>query len=280
MFRLFSKNRFLALLAFLSLNTVNSSTMAEECCSPECNNRIYVGAFGGVTYSNSTRMRQTGTAFFLEAQGGPLAVDARGRSRKNSSGYGGAQIGYEWTNCPYPIGCSNWNLTPGAELEAYFYQHKKKGHLINPTNRLEEHDFNDSFPMYMGIYLVNGVVTLNNCCLGNFSPYVGGGIGVANIRIRSAKSLQVAPPEVGVNHFDSMRHDSAWAFAAQAKAGVKYNICERFHLFAEYRFLFVDSSNYTFGSTIAAGHAPTSPWTVEVKNIYYNAFALGIQFDL
>lgn len=280
MFKLFSKNHLSAVLALLSLNVMNSSLMAEECCYPSECNRIYVGGFGGATYSNSTRLTQTGTAFFSDAAGGPLAVNARAHSRKNSTGFGGAQIGYEWTQCSLHMGCSNWSLTPAAEVEAYFYRHNKKGSLINPTTRLPEHDFVDSFPMNVGVYLFNGVFTLNSCYLGKFSPYIGGGIGAANIFIRKAKSTQIAPPEPGINHFNSKRSDSDWAFAVQAKAGLRYNICERIHIFGEYRFLYVDSSRYIFGSTMYPTHVPTSTWIVDVKNICYNAFAFGVQFDL
>lgn len=191
MFKLFSINHISALVALLSLITMNFSLMAEECC--ECcdssKSRIYIGGFGGGIYANSTRLTQTGTIFFAENEGGPLAVDARGHShRRNSSGFGGAQIGYELSQCQN-IGCSNWSLSPAAELEAYFFRHTKKGSLINPTDRLLEHDFVDSFPMDVEVYLVNGVISLSSCCFGNFSPYIGGGVGATNICIRKAKSL-------------------------------------------------------------------------------------------
>lgn len=282
MLKFFSKSYLSALLALSLLNTTGSSLMAEECYYPSTCNRLYVGAFGGGLYSDSTNMSQTGTAFFTEAEGGPLAVDARGRSGRNSSGFGGAHIGYEWTQSPYYIGCSDWSLTPAAELEAYWYSHTKKGDLINPTARLPEHDFANSFPMNVGVYFLNGVFTLNNCCLGKFSPYVGGGIGVARLAIHKAESTQIAPPELGINHFNSNRGDSSWSFTAQAKAGVRYNICDRLNFFGEYRFLYVDSSRYVFGSTISTTppHAPTSTWIIDIKNICYNAFTFGLQYDL
>jgi hypothetical protein len=84
---------------------MNSSLMAWECCDSCENNRIYVGAFGGGIYSDSTKLSQMGTVFFEEAEGGPLAVNARGHSKRTSSGFGGAQIGYEWSQCPIHIGC-------------------------------------------------------------------------------------------------------------------------------------------------------------------------------
>lgn len=273
----FKQSRIARMLA-LSVSALSFCTLpAEECCP---SNRLYIGGFGGGAYSNSVSWSQTGTAFFSEAVGGPLAVDARGRTHKTSSGFGGVQIGYEWTQCPLNIQCSDWSVTPAAELEAFFYRDHKKGSLINPTTRLPEHDFDNSFPMNVGIYLINGVVTLNNCCLGDFSPYLGGGIGPANISIKKAKSLQVSPEELGINHFNSDRNDSTWTFAAQVKAGVRYNLCERFHIFAEYRFLYLNSSRYIFGSTDYPTHVPTSNWDVKAGDIWYNAFALGVQFDV
>lgn len=275
------RNHYLsALLALLALNTADSSLSAWDCCEQPSCNRFYIGGFGGGLYSSSPKMIQTGTAFFTEDEGGPLAVNAPGHARKNSSGFGGAQIGYEWLQCPINIGCTDWSITPGAEVEAYFYKQTKHATLINESDRLPEHDFVNSLPTNVGVYLANGIFTLRNCCLGNFSPYVGGGIGVANLFVRKATSAQISPPEAGVNHFNSDRSDRDWAFAAQAKAGLRYNICERFHIFAEYRFLYLDSTRYTFGSTAYPGHAPTSPWTIDMKSIYYNAFAIGIQFDI
>ncbi len=48
----------------------------------------------------------------------------------------------------------------------------------------------------------------------------------------------------------------------------------------EYRYLYVDASNYILGATNYTTHVSTSPWNVKVKNVHYNAFAIGVQFDL
>lgn len=281
MLKLFSKKYLTALIVFLSVNTLGSSVTAQECCfTPQCG-RVYLGLFGGETWSNSTRLRQTGVAFFSEVTSiGPLSVDARGHSKGRSSGFGGVQLGYEWAPCPLRCGCSNWSLTPAAEVEAFYFSHRKRGHLMSPSVVLPEHDFVASFPMHTGVYLVNGVIALNSCCLGNFSPYIGGGIGAAHISVRGAKSFQIAPVELGVNHFDGKTSDSTWSFAAQAKIGLRYNVCNWFRIFAEYRFMYLDSSRYNFGPTVAPGHVPTTTWDVDVNKLYYNAFAVGIQFDL
>lgn len=286
MVNLFNKKCLSTLLTFLSLSVVNSSLVAwdgNDCCNPCCEepkcSRFYIGGFGGELFSDSTKMYQMGTAFFEEAVGGPLAIYATGSTKKTSSGFGGVQVGYETTiqNC-----CSDWAFAPAVELEAFFYSHKKSGHLINDTDptRLPEHDFADSFKVNSSVVLVNAVLALNNSCWCGFSPYIGGGLGAARLSLKGADSLQVSPVEDGVNHFNSKRDDSTWAFAAQVKAGLRYKIWDNFHIFGEYRYLFIDSSNFILGSTVYPNHAPTSPWNVNIKNLNYNAFAIGIQFDL
>ncbi len=60
MSRLFSK-------ILVTLLSVNSALVACDSCDCE---RLYIGAFGGGIYSNSTEMSQMGTAFFTEAAGG------------------------------------------------------------------------------------------------------------------------------------------------------------------------------------------------------------------
>ncbi len=261
------------LLALLSLLLMGSSLIASEC------NRVYVGLFGGGIYSNSTKMTQKGVALFAEDEGGPLAVEARGDTKGTGSGFGGVQIGYEWAKRPLEI-CSGWTIVPAAEIEAYWYSPTKKGDLFNTTDtdRLPEHDFLDTFPMNVGVYLANALLSLNNCW--RLSPYIGLGVGATRISIHHATSLQLAPPEPGINHFNSDRNDASWAFAAQVKAGLRYNICKSLHIFGEYRYLFVDFSNYIFGSTVYPTHAHTTAWNVKVKNIHYNAFAFGIRYDL
>lgn len=283
MLNLFHKTGVALLTMLISLSSVGPSLMAwEDWCDPDCSNRTYVGGFGGGLYSDSSHGYQMGTAFFSEAIGGPLAVYAKGRLKSTSAGFGGVQLGYEWSACPLTIGCSNWSLAPAAEIEGYWYSHKRKGHFINFTDpvRLPEHDFYNSFSINSGVYLVNAVFSFNHSCYDKFSPYVGGGLGAARLSLNNAKSIQTDPPEEGVNHFNSRRNDSSWAFAAQVKAGLRYKICESLHIFGEYRYLFIDSSNYIFGSTVYPNHAPTSPWNVKIRDMTYNAFAFGFQYDL
>ncbi len=281
----------LTLLSALLLNTMASSLIAAEdtaagkdkvdCTkkdSRKCN-RVYIGGFGGELFSNASKAFQMGTALFseIDGSGGPLAVEGRGHLKENDSGFGGVQIGYEWSKCINK--CRHWYFAPGAEIEGYWFSRHLKGHLMNATDtfRLPEHDFLDTFRMNSGVYLANFILSLNNSW--KLSPYIGLGVGATRIALHHAKSLQVAPPEAGINHFNSRTHDSCWTFAGQVKAGLRYNI-RWFHIFGEYRYLYTDFTNYIFGSTVYTTHAHTTPWNVKIQNMQYNGFAFGIQFDL
>jgi opacity protein-like surface antigen len=276
---MFNLGRLAFFFAIVSLSAVNSPLTAwDGCCyeQPSCN-RLYIGGFGGGIYSDSEEVSQYGTAFFSELKSiGPLSVIAKGHLNKTSTGFGGVQIGYEWFQ---PL-CSGWAIAPAVELEAFFFNHKKKGHLINQTViGLPEHDFADSFHMDSTVVLANVVLSIENDCLWGLIPYVGGGIGATRVSIHKADSFQVEPVERGINHFNSDRSDSNWTFAAQVKAGLRYTFCQNFHVFAEYRYLYVDESDYVLGATNYTTHVPTSPWNVKVKDVHYNAFAIGVQFD-
>lgn len=278
------KSGLTAALAFVSLGAASSSLMANQCfepctpCDPCADSRTYVGAFGGGIFSNGSKVSQYGTAFFSELSSiGPLPVIAEGRFKKSSTGFGGVQLGCEMTKPMF----SDWIVATAGEVEVFFFEHKRKGHLLNKTViGLPEHDFADSFHMNSTVILANGVISLKNDWFWGLQPYVGGGIGAARLSLHKAKSFQTEPVEAGVNHFNSRRNDSSWAFAAQAKAGVRYNFSDWISLFAEYRYVYVDTTNYIFGATNYKTHVPTSPWNVRSKDVHYNAFALGVQFSL
>ncbi len=275
------KSKFSTFIASLALASAASTSLSAWGDCDVCkDHRFYVGGFGGALYSESTHMSQLGTAFFTEAEGGPLAVIARGHAKSKDVGFGGAQLGYEWTEFARNNQCCGISILPAVELEAFFFNNNKKGHLINPTTRLPEHDFANSFSVKSSAILVNGVFSFHNSSLFGLTPYVGGGLGAVRSSISNAKSTQVAPLEAGINHFNSGRSDSNWTFAAQFKAGLSYQICNSIHIFGEYRYLYLDTNHYVLGSTNYPTHVPTSPWNVKVKHTNYNAFAVGIQFDL
>jgi opacity protein-like surface antigen len=233
---------------------------------------IYFGGFGGLVFPYDLTVTQLGTAFFTEASGGPLAVSAKGTSHGKTKGFGGLHVGYEWMNR-----INSWfRLAPALELEGnYFANTAKKADLINNTIRLDEHKFQVSLPMRVGALLANGVLEFNNDYI---SPYIGFGVGVGFVSIHGANSLQVEPLEAGINHFNSDASDFNTIFATQAKAGLRYRFLKHYRLSAEYRFFYLTSSDFTFGSVDYPDHVPSTPWTVRLNGMRYNTCTLGIDF--
>ncbi|MBP9841089.1 MAG: outer membrane beta-barrel protein [Simkaniaceae bacterium] len=233
---------------------------------------IYFGGFGGWIYPYHVTVTQVGTAFFTEGAGGPLDVAAKGTSHGNTKGFGGVHIGYEWMNKMSP----GFRLAPALELEGtYFANTAKKADVVNPTTRIDAHEFIDTLPMRVGTLLVNGVLEFNNDYI---SPYLGFGVGVGFISIHNANSLQIDPLEAGFNHFNSNTSAFNTLFATQAKAGLRYRFLKHYRLSAEYRFIYLPSSDFTFGSTNYPDHVPTSPWLVRLSGMRYNTFTLGFDF--
>lgn len=188
----------------------------------------YVGIFGGGGTANKTSIRQRGTAFFPAALGGPLFVNATGHGSIND-GIGGMIFGYECPQWMINTGLIG-NALPGIELEGYYLGGTLNGELINPTPRLPEHDFKDSFQMNNGVILVNAILSFNTFPMSRINPYIGAGVGTSIVSISNANSAQLSPPEPGINHFNSGRNASNWRFAAQGKAGLRFILDEHWRL--------------------------------------------------
>lgn len=249
---------------------------AGACCSP---GNIYVGIFGGGGSASNFHISQFGTAFYSEAEGGPLAVNAFGHSHSGSSNLWGAHVGYQWMEIR-ANSCSTWGLSPAVELEGYYLSKRTfKAHDVNNnTDRLPEHDFAVNYPTNTGVFLGNAVLNLNFPC-SRFHPYVGLGIGSALTKVSHATATQVSPPEVGVNHFNSRSTDKSPTFAGQAKLGLNVDVCNSVSLFVEYRYLYLASTSYEFGSTVYANHVATSNWKVKMDPRHYNIGTLGLQYS-
>ena len=104
-------------------------------------------------------------------------------------------------------------------------------------------------------------------------------MGAVRVAINGADSVQINPPEVGINHFNSGPDSSVWTFAAQAKAGVRVALGDHAYVFGEYRYLYVGSTDQIFGSTVDPAHAPTSQWTVRFGDTSYHLATAGIGFN-
>lgn len=261
----------LGLLGALSSSQVIAGDMGPVGCT-SCG-KPYASIFGGWGKSNKIDVSQYGTAFFFEDLGGPLAVNAFGKTNSRSVGFIGGQVGYQWARFG--------SLAPAIELEG-FYLGKKNftGHDIsNDADRLDEHDFLVKLPMSGGVFLVNAIANFDISEGSRFHPYVGAGLGGAALSISGASAEQVAPPEPGVNHFNANTSDKDTTFAAQFKLGLNTDVTDNFSVFIEYRGLYLGSSAYAFGSTVAPGHAVTSNWDVNLDSQWYNMGAIGLRLS-
>ncbi len=244
---------------------------------------LYVGVFGGGGGSSDSNVTQSGVALF--PNGGPpdglgaLKVLAPGTLSSSGTGLVGLQIGKEWSG--WNIGSSNsgWGLLPALEFEASYQRNTLKGDLVNPTPRLEAHEFEDTFPMNTGVFTTNVVFSLQTP-LPCVHPYIGAGLGTAYTAINGADSLQTAAPEPGVNHFNSGPDSARWSFAMTAKTGCRFDLTDRIWVFAEYRFQNIQATDYAFGPTVYPGHAATSDWNVHLGSIssHFAVGGLGFSF--
>lgn len=257
-------------MRFKLILAVMASLVAAPAAAEQTNKArgVYFGVFGGGGSSSDTDVIQRGTVFFTEAEGGPMAVNATGRTDSGSVGFIGGQVGYEMS---YPS-----VLLPAFEIEGFHLDTgTRRATLENPTDRLPEHTFDNTYPMNSAVFLANIVFSFPTSFYG-LTPYVGGGIGAAHVSIDGAESLQVDPPEGDLNHFNSGRDSSAWTFAAQVKAGIRLPLGSNAYVFGEYRYLYLGSTDQTFGSTVVPTHAPTSAWTQNFGETSHHLGTAGI----
>lgn len=238
--------------------------------------KFYIGAFGGGGSSSKVNASQFGTAFYTEANGGPLAVNAFGPLDSESTSFFGGQLGYQAQDIPlHPS--SGLTLGPAVELEGYSVNtNSLKGTLSNNTTRLAAHDFIVSYPMSRTVFLANAVLNFNSPSL-IVHPYIGFGIGEAIVRIAGATATQTAPFEANVNHYNSNSNDTNSTFAGQIKLGLSYDINNSVSVFADYRWLYLASTHYMFGSTVYPTHVETSNWQVKLAAQRFNLANFGIR---
>lgn len=241
----------------------------------------YLSVFGGGGSLSRISMAQLGTAFYSEANGGPLAVNAFGQSNSKAEWLVGGIAGHAFTAQPMPY-FSQWAINPTAELEGFYVgQNTLSGDDINnSTTRLTEHDFLIHYPLSAGVGLVNAVASFTYQSDARWHPYFGGGIGVATVSIANANSAQTTPSEPGINHYNSDPSDNDTTFATQAKVGLSFDYTEHLTVFAEYRYLYLSSTDFTFGSTTYSTHVATSNWNVKLGAQNYNLGVAGIKYYL
>lgn len=238
-------------------------------------NSFYVGGFGAWGHSGNNSTTQSGTAYFPASSGGPMDVRATGNLGA-SAWLAGLHLGYQWQEwSDKPLLC---HLAPAVELEGFFLRTNQNGELDNPTARLPEHTFDVTLPMYNKVFLANAVFHIKTSS-DRITPYVGIGAGGAYVSVQGATSAQESPAEPGVNHFNSDPDGNDLTLAAQGKLGLGINFMDNWRFFAEYRCLFLNSTNYTFGSTQYPTHVETTNWNVSVGDMIFNTGAVGLEYD-
>ncbi len=244
-------------------------------CSGASNvNRGFYGGFlvgGGV--STNDPIVQTGTAFVPTPP--PLPVWATGEAANRAGVMAGIHLGYEWSG--RRIGCDpRWAILPALEFEGYYLGTQQVGALNNfdSTNRIPEHLFDYRAPLNIGVLMPNFLMTLHTPF--GIHPYVGFGVGTAIVSNAGATSLQLAPPEPGINHFNSNPSVTDWAPAATCRAGLRFDLGNSWYLFTEYKFLAIGATDYTFGPTVYPTHSPTTAWSVHYGTMFEHLGVLGL----
>jgi opacity protein-like surface antigen len=254
-----------------------TSARATEAPQPLASNKVYLGAFGGGGSVEPFRIIQAGTAYYTLAKGGPLAVDAIGKSNSSTLWIAGGHLGYKW-----PVSSqTSWSLVPAIELEGFYFQNKiTSDQLHNATTRLPTHDFRVAYPMRSGVFLLNALLNMNPMNFKTITPYVGLGFGMAVEIIKGAVSNQIRPPEPGINHYSANTDDASSSFAAQTKLGLKFKLSQNTNIFIDYRFIYLSATEFTFGSTAYLGQAATRNWVITMDSQFYNVGTVGLQFDV
>lgn len=98
----------------------------------------------------------------------------------------------------------------------------------------------------------------------SFTPYIGGGVGLAYIDVGRQYGLNV-----GGTSFSSFEADGDWNFAAAAMAGVTYEVSHNFAIDANYRYLWVGD--------VDGGESDTPGLTGNLKyhDVDFHEFRLG-----
>ncbi|MFI5333818.1 MAG: outer membrane protein [Chlamydiales bacterium] len=236
----------------------------------------YVGVFGGGGSTSKADVSQRGFAFNNPDPRLALSVDADGETGNLGAAIGGAHVGYE-----FPTGT---RITPALEFEGFYLQAtsgKETSAITNPTTVIAEHDFINTLPLRAALFYGDLLFAFEMPKkLSWLEPYVAGGIGGGTVWLHKARSEQMNPPEPGLNHFNSRPSASSGAFTAQFKGGLRFNVTDHWRLFGEYRYVYIASTNYTFGFTQypEVGHAPTSNWLFDMNSLNYNLGVAGIEY--
>jgi opacity protein-like surface antigen len=226
-----------ALLALLTLSAhagTDSKDMKDmkQVSQPvESDAGFYVAAYGGVNFSTDYGNRRT-----VISAGGANANVTPDAVHSDIGGVGGVKGGYNFESFPV---CEGLRLQPAVELEGLYIGMRSKA--------ASNGAFNDTTSYNNAAGLVNGIIRFKiaDGFLAHFVPYVGVGAGVEYVTAHT--DLNVGGVHAG------NAGDQDLDFAAQALAGIDYNINRHWTIFTEYKF--IDALGTDLKSPSVAGGA-------------------------
>ena len=225
----------------------------------------YVSLQGGLTFLQENGDQRT-------TLGDPTTVGAFGpfgtsnTSSNNTShvgGVGGLKLGYKFQPCP--IIATGFALQPAVEFDGYFLQNKlgQSGTFTQPAVPIiggpvpANVAVSSNGRSTNGAFLINAVLRVKTPC--GVTPYVGLGVGGEYLDTTRSFSSTLEFPGIAnfpVNNSVS-RSDQCLSFAAQAIAGVDYELNKHWSLFAEYKFLAAIEPSFTYNG-IYGGNLPNA----------------------
>ena len=120
--------------------------------------------------------------------------------------------------------------------------------------------------------LANAYVDFGNW--GGFSPYVGGGVGVA--RMRASGTFTYTEPTLGVGVRTMADSGVRWSPAFAAMAGLAIDLGSGVQIDAGYRYLWL--SEGSTGAMTQSGAAGVVPGTAELKNTGFHQARVGLRY--
>jgi hypothetical protein len=263
-------------IKLLSLMLISSNVRGQEILNQSCgffSNRLYMGFFGGGGISASSRFNQNGLSNLF----------VKTKLQPSSAGIGGVHLGYQWPG--FRVTDMVWAL-PNIELEGYYLGTTQSGEwstILNWPHRNKHVTIANrvnSFPMNMGVLFLNGGLEFSDLTFYQFHLYFGGGLGASFVSISRAHFNQINLGERDMSHFDSKGNANEWAFAGQGKGGFSFDMTARLRVFAEYRFLYIAPTDYTFRSKKLPHHSPPIKRNIRFDRLIYNMGAAGFEFNV
>jgi len=210
----------------------------------------YVGVFGGTTVSQSADMK-------LEYFDHSLNYDT---ADQEGNFLLGLEVGYSWRTRYY--------VELGVEFEGFFGSTEVNAFVSNSGNDGAPIALADTATAQADLnyvaFMLNGTLTLDlrrlrhhvGDFMPRFRPYIGGGIGGAQIfyrdqRIQTFGDLFGTPTPASLNPFSI----DEFVFASQLFAGLEFKINDKLAIYGEYRRLYFAKTNdlQSFDTDIVLG---------------------------